>query len=531
IGLNSADSYSFIFLSYLCIAYFGAYCWSKIFLSRNLSNFAALIWTILPINVVHQKYSMVALGMVLLPAFCFIFYKFYILDIKKSLSFFKWILILLVTTTTSVFMDGYTFVMFAYFAFIAWFFLSMLEVDKLQEKRLVYQSLIKLMTTLFVFFTSFCLYNIYFPGFEKWIMPIEFYRAWGLDLSFLIIPTRGENLIFDFLNLSIYRSQLTYFGDSSVWVSTYSLPIIIGLFFSIRKKNKTNLFYLLLFISLTSLYFAMGPSLKFFSNKPDPELGQFMASQYAVFSTGSELLYLNLPGFKAMRATYRWTALFLFASWLLTVKGLSELHKFTASKKIKYLMFILIFGLLMPNNMFNNFSSAMDYRKMSNEFEKDLSVEISEVLSKDEVALFLPLGNNFIVNFLASNGDFKAYNIGGDKNVMLAQQKLPDDVKDLNNSFINSSSLDYENFDYDALHSVLMDKNVIILPYFSMTFPTNDYIYKSYCFKSLTTSNEYLECISNNLYLKKYQNFINSMEGDKRFELIKKNMFLIIKNS
>lgn len=528
IGLNSADSYSLIFLIYLSAAYFGAYSWSKIFLNRKLSCLAALVWTTLPINVVHQKYSMVSLGMVMLPLFCYIIYKFYTLDIKKFKNSMEWILVILTFTTISVFMDGYTFVMFAYFAFVAWFFISMLEVDKIGEKRLIYQSILKLFAVLFSFFVSFLLYDNYFPGFEKWDMPIEFYRAWGLDLSFLIIPTTGENLIFDYLNLSVIRSQEIFFGDSSVWVSTFCLPILIGFLFSFfGVKNKNNLFLLMVFISFTSLYFAMGPSLKFFSFKPSPEIGQLMDSKYAVISTGSEFFYSYIPGFKAMRATYRWSALFLFSAWLLTIKGISQLKN---NQNTKYFIFIIIFAFSIPN-IVNNFSKSIDYRKMSNEFEDSVSIEVSSFLTDEEIALFLPLGNNFIVNFLSSHGEFKSYNIGGDKNVMLAGEKLPKEIKNLNNSFISASMNNFKNFNYDELNNILLKNTVVVIPYFDMTFPTNDYIYESYCFKSITTDKEYLDCIDNNVFKDNYINFIQAVENDKRFNVIKKDMYMIIKDS
>src|SRR3546814_110138 len=77
------------------------------------------------------------------------------------------------------------------------------------------------------FLFAYVLFSTYIGQSSFSPQPIDAFRGWGLDLSFLAIPTQGILWLPDLLGLSLERSNELYFGDSSVWKTTYALPILL----------------------------------------------------------------------------------------------------------------------------------------------------------------------------------------------------------------------------------------------------------------------------------------------------------------
>src|SRR3546814_14113652 len=76
------------------------------------------------------------------------------------------------------------------------------------------------------FLFAYVLFSTYIGQSSFSPQPLDAFRGWGLDLSFLAIPTQGILWLPDLLGLSLERSHVLYFGDSSVWKTTYALPIL-----------------------------------------------------------------------------------------------------------------------------------------------------------------------------------------------------------------------------------------------------------------------------------------------------------------
>ena len=55
--------------------------------------------------------------------------------------------------------------------------------------------------------------------------PIDFFRAFGVDLTMLVMPDSGILWFWDALGLSVPHDGETMFGDASVWNTTYCLPL------------------------------------------------------------------------------------------------------------------------------------------------------------------------------------------------------------------------------------------------------------------------------------------------------------------
>ena len=217
---------------FIILAYVGTNKWCRIYLDKYLSSIVSILWFCQPIVWYHVKYTALSIGIALIPLYSYIIYKF----LKEKETSLKKIsgmlLIVFFTFVFSVFMDGYTFVMIALFSIISWIFLSMFEVDKLGDSKLVRNSIYKLFFLLFSISCSALLFNLYFPNVIESSTLLDFYRGWGVDLSFLSLPTSGTIWIFDILTIGVERNASMYFGDSSVFKSTFVLPLLIFSFFA-----------------------------------------------------------------------------------------------------------------------------------------------------------------------------------------------------------------------------------------------------------------------------------------------------------
>lgn len=332
IGLHAPDAYSAMIATWLCVAFCSAYGIARHFsVNPMLSILAAFCWLTMPVTWAHAGYSMLSTGIALIP--------FYLLFPIKVFSWNGndaehaahspriWLLLYPIVCVISIFMDGYSFMMFAAGASIlgVWMFLSGNAVVK---KHLLSISFPVHFVGFAIAYVLFALY-IGKSGFSA--SPIDFFRGWGVDLSFLMIPTRGMHWLPDLIGWSVQRSADRYFGDASVWITSFSLPLIIGAIWSMfAGVRKQGIIVALVLVTLFGFYMSLGPSLKFNSVKPEgTNLGPLMAEEYAIAPTGSAILSKNVPGFKNMRASYRWGALGVFGAWSLLICAMSVKNKRT----------------------------------------------------------------------------------------------------------------------------------------------------------------------------------------------------------
>jgi hypothetical protein len=75
--------------------------------------------------------------------------------------------------------------------------------------------------------------------------------------------------------------------------------------------------------------------------------------------------------------------------------------------------------------------------------------------------VFYPLGNDFIINYLAARGRYYSYNVGGDKNVEIASASWPASIL----SFLSAPFS--ENLDREVAKVLLSrDTDEVVIPYF-----------------------------------------------------------------
>lgn len=418
LNLHASDAYTLAFALWYLVAFVGLFKLARYFkVGRYLALLLAVLGLALPVTWTQTNLSMVSLGFTLIPAY--LYTAFLLSELpqdkrnKRSLAILA---LYLVSCLAAVFMDGYSFVMFAIGSSV------ILLVQAVHQKKV----------PIFIFFwhalcfgSAYFLYNRYINDFTYNVFTVDFFRGWGLDISFLLIPTKGVHWFWDAVGLSIDRSVTSFFGDSTTWVSTFALPLlIVAAYFAYKyKHDKRVLIFILLFLG--SLYMALGPSVKFFSDKKglyEPS-AYFMPAEAAWFSTGNYAFSKYLPGFKNMRATYRWSALSFFSLWAILAIAAGKADNRKDQQTFACLVFILI--LLFIPNIPHRFARRVDLKNQFHAIDQDLVVPLQGLFSPNEKTVFLPRRNDFLINYIAGKLNIKVYNIGGDKNLEIAQKHWP----------------------------------------------------------------------------------------------------------
>ena len=506
-NLHASDAYAFMSIVMMGVALYGSIKFTSFLgLSKRLSLYMSLIYLTLPIIWWHTQYSFLAFGFAFLPLYVFnSFNMIYNYEKNKLVN----ILMFIVVSIIAIFMDGYTFIMFASATGII-FAIAYINSSKSTRKYLLF---VILPIIIFSFAIAYFLYTKYLgiSSFTQW--PIDYFRGFGIDLSMFVVPTKGIIWIFDSLNLSISRSNIDYFGDASVWAASFILIfLLIGVFFYIfSSKNKYKISLLL--ISLFGLYMSLGPSLKINSTRPiiQKEIKNFtpsMKADEAICQTGSAVLSMNLPGFKSMRATYRWIGLAFVGLFGLIAIGINELICKKQRKKVGYFLMIILILLNLPN-LFARIQMTHHFRTKMFDMDKDIIALLKkDILPRSKVA-FVPYYNDHFANYLAAKSNIRCYNIGGDKNLEMAKRYWP-------KTMIAFQQISPSNNFIDNIKNILIAKDAeyVVIPYFDMLWSA---------YQWPRNKNEILQ--NKNKYKKYYNYFLEN----KIFNVVKEDLYFLVK--
>jgi hypothetical protein len=451
-GAHPTVAYSTVFAVFLMISALGAYGFFRL-LSKShwMSLLLAAIWVASPVIVQHQGYSMVSLGIALIPSYL-LSYNFFFRGHRV-----KWLRNLSVAglfgaALVSVFMDGYTFVMFASAIFL-WALARALKTRK--YKVLAFE----LLVVGIAFGVSYLLYSLYIGKSGYPPSEVNFFRGWGADLFYFLTPTQGVHFIPDMLRLSVPRSASDHFGDASVWVTTYILPILALIVFvavSTKSKNLLAVALPLVLISSFAFWMSLGPSMKFNSQRPAGVETQLMEAKYALLPTGNELVS-TLPGFGNMRASYRWVA--LGSAGMLGVVAVSTSLLTRRQRKILGALGLTALIAYLPNPVTQAKAKRAPHVQAI-QIESQLVSDLKIDLKGQTGILFLPLGNDFFANYLSSRADFNTFNVGGDKNLEMATDGWPMDFQMLN--------VDIDKYSSEYLAAVGV--RYVIVPHFDLLY-------------------------------------------------------------
>jgi hypothetical protein len=463
LGLHPADAYAGMAALWLGLAMFSAYQIARRFgATRSISLLGAVTWMSMPIIWAHAGYSMVSLGIALLSFYFLATFRLFLLDSESTRTLPTAIPLYFAAAIVSVFMDGYTFMMFATGS-------SILLVYSLIMRPEIRPALIKIAIPVHMasFALAYLLYSTYIGKSNFEPQSIDFFRGWGLDLSFIAIPTKGVLWLPDLLGFSLKRTDELYFGDWSVWKTTFALPVLLlGLLAWWHARRNVRISTGVLLVAVFGFYMALGPSLKINSIKPESlqishprQQSNLMASELAVIPTGNAWLSEKMPGFNVMRASYRWSALGIFALWLLIMIRVSR-----TDQEIKRIWLMGLFAVILFNlpDFQKRWQDGIDGRDMFQQIDRELVGELRQHIRPADTAAFIPWRNDFFANYLAPKIGFRTFNIGGDKNLAAAQTGWPPEMLALGGEIDADNAL--------AAVKMLIDgtADVLVVPYFHM---------------------------------------------------------------
>jgi hypothetical protein len=213
--------------------------------------------------------------------------------------------------------------------------------------------------------------------------------------------------------------------------------------------------------------------LKFFSTRPAEfiaagQMSPIMSAELAVAPTGSAWISEYLPGFKNMRAAYRWSALGIFGLWFLILLWLArEEAKFRRSCALALTALLLLFNLPDPVESWRSYTSN---RNMFLAIDRDIRDDMREVLRPGEKVAFLPYRNDFLVNYLAPSLEIEAYNVGGDKNLFEAWESWPPLMRDFRMAQVDTGFT-------RRVASLLakQEADAVVLPYIDMLWAAHSW--------------------------------------------------------
>ncbi|ADU64985.1 hypothetical protein Selin_0228 [Desulfurispirillum indicum S5] len=423
LGLEAPNAYATMAALWFTIAYYGAWRLSRYLgLSPNLAILSALTWMSLPIIWNHASYSMLSMGIALLPTYIWSTLNLAWHSRQSSPRRKPAIALYLALCLISIFMDGYTFMMFA--TATAAIYLATYWQNPSQRRQILFQLAPVIFLGLSLAYTLFALY-IGQSTYER--APISFFRGWGLDLSFIAVPTQGVHWFWDALGLSIPRSAETYFGDASVWVTTFALPLVLTSAIALYPtlKHTRKIVTILVLLAAIGYYMSLGPSLKINSTKPHPTPDGGMQASHAIAPTANAVISRYLPGFNNMRASYRWSALGMLGSWAIVNLALARTPMPRAKRiTLATLTFTLLITSNLPHLQRKWQSNHKNYQAFQ-QIQQTILVDLKLDTRPGEYVAFLPYRNDFLVNYLASAARIRAYNIGGDKNLAQARANWP----------------------------------------------------------------------------------------------------------
>lgn len=455
IGLFPADAYSLMYALWITVAYAAAYNLALRFCAnRKLSLIAAIAWIGMPVCWGHTAFSMLALGVLLLPL--------YFLSVVRLCDSANEALREYISKATfhclccilAVFMDGYTFMMFA----VGSLSLTGLRFILDKDARLVL--LKKCMPVHLCSFAFAYIFYTYYVGASYADGNYNGYFSFtGLNLFSLLVPQQGASWIFDILNLGVPST-----GD--IRITAFSAPILfLAVYMALKLKGGVaKLSVSVVCVSIIALFLSFGPHLQFprlsqvdFSNI-STSLTVFSLEKFYLIPTGSELLYKYLPGFNSMRVTSRWVALAIFMLWFFVVINLRSI----VSVDKKFALFLLLSIAMCTPNL----ASWMDYsvrqRALFLEVESKFVSPLGDLIEKDEVVAFVPWTNDMVVPYAASRGGYVALNVAGDKNILSAKSNWPMNFASLGHMLLKSITV----ADTPKVVSILMsgEADVVVIP-------------------------------------------------------------------
>lgn len=419
----------------------------------------------LPIIYKQSGYLYLMYGFALIPLYilleAFLIRNFANNQRKTTLMIFSTLAIYTAIRSLSIFMDGYSFVMSGTISglIVCFFILKSIKKDSITYLRIPAIIIIGNISAIL-------LYQFYVPGNANYpIMPIDFFRAAGIDVVGFLLPSEAY-LLADKLDIAKNWEGLKFYGDGSN-ISMYYIGFILlvtYLFYLFTKVKKTNFIHKVIIIAgILAFIISLGPSIKIndtreVENKINITFSDYlMPPEAATINMHTDQLFVKIPGINNMRAVHRWYIIFILSVIVTSSLFLTDISK--KQKILSYLILGLIIVELFPNIGTLNGKYTNNYHALKN-FDKDVIETMQKYIGEDEKIFFISKENDFLANYISAKLNTKSYNAGGDKNFGITSKFWPNTIKNMRNTGEQNLNV------YAAIKEGGVDK--IILPHFNL---------------------------------------------------------------
>lgn len=418
VGFFPADAYSLMCAFWIVVAYAAAYkIASRFCKDRRLSIITAAVWVSMPVCWGHTAFSMLAFGMLLLPLYYLSSINLRDCESSSLIEYLKKSVAHSMCCILAVFMDGYTFMMFA----LGCFSLLAIEFFLIKHSRMF---LLKrcLPVHLAAFALAYYLYSRYVGVSYADGNYNGYFSITGLNVFNLLVPQQGVSWIFEAAGIGVPAV-----GD--IRMTAFSAPIIfLALYMCVRSRRGVDgLSKGALLVFVVALFLSFGPHMQFprFSQVNFSEISvsltSFAFERFYLIPTGSEFIYKYLPGFNSMRVTFRWIALAIFMLWLFVAINVRKVD----SGNGKVAFFLLLSIVISTPNLSKWVDYSTGQRDLFLEVESKFVIPLGQSIRQSEVVAFVPWTNDMVVPYAASRGGYVTLNIAGDKNIMSAKASWP----------------------------------------------------------------------------------------------------------
>jgi hypothetical protein len=266
------------------------------------------------------------------------------------------------------------------------------------------------------------LYALYVPDRETF-QPIWQLRALGLDLVTLVSPS-------EYLWPAAHFGLTGADGGASAPFNYVGLLCLALALVGVSRRFRDWRVAMIALAGLLALVMSFGPALKIDSERPPTAKPFVMPKEAAPELPWSGLF--SLPGINSMRATHRWFGLTRLALVILAGLGIAVLVRGPPARRVLAVgLAALATAELAPNLplLVSQYRSGHSARAA---VASDVGDDLRATTRPGERVFFLNydgVHNDWMVNSLASAASLRAFNAGGDKNVIAAFRRWPAEVQ------------------------------------------------------------------------------------------------------
>lgn len=513
-NLSATTAFIITVTLFIGIACIGCYLLLK---SLGIPPVIALLFTFvfitLPFLWGHGGYGALPISFTLLPLLILID-KLFFEHISKTSSLLKFrtlgfVLGYILMRSFILFMEGYTFIMWCSISGAMLITYSLPLLQKRRFGRVLFGTL----TLALAASIAYISYGLYIPGGTSYaVMPADFFRGQGIDLTTLLLPYKNSTLFTSMFELgSAYSNPLDYWSDGSNirWNFLGIIIPICAIGFLLTRKSFSRFGLALLIVGIVSFFLSLGPSLKINALRPEPIIGRgilyndyLMPAEAATIHWGIDNFFTDIPGLNIMRATYRWILIpkimLIIGAALFITNLIKKGHRKTAF----ILLTLIIIEAIPPINILH--TRYQNNENQRQQIDRDIINNLENYIQPNELIVFITRDNDFLANYISPHINAYAYNVGGDKNILISRPYYPETITNI------LALQDVAENTYLALQSGEIDW--LIIPYFNLRL-------NSYFWPPTAQQMDELHTLASSLF----------DTNDERFEYIYEQYFTLVR--